>query len=846
MDSYERLGSFRSLSVSTSRRDKEVRERRDRLRPQQQQQQSYYPMPSSSYAPLPAGQTSSAWQAGEQKSPGFGYTYPAYSSQPPYDPYAPSYKYSAAESSQREVQPYAPPQEQGGYSYAYPSKYEQPGYQTWTAPKSPRGYRGRADDDDVYADDSTRYTYGAYPPAPNAPYLPPRSPPQQEYGHYYNPYPSTNTQQPAAYGLDGTKTGRRGKGVKQPPPATKEPLTFELNPLEPQDVTIHMSLDATDDLESTLEEFSRLRRLGRFNDAVRHFETRLEHFLDNKYVLTQYGHFLDERVNAKEFAKLARRFPPQPVADSDALQLNWDMLVYLAGLENDIESPVLQDIDKLGDRALDLLQESFPNLDSTEMELLSFVLLAPAASLDDVQERFNPHTFSMLYQHLSSQGLVWELCDLFQALESICGVEAVLLLLIPYSTSDTLTSIKRLATDWDSPDEASMFALVELFTSLALAYMKLPEKREAIDACLGHASKYANRLISVDAANLKTRPCLRYMMAGVIHESYDDSGRRPTPMSLEDDRFGSLFASKQLFPTVGLPFYAPMEDERPLWQPNKTDVSATGKLTTRVVLSAAEDIGDVVLQQACLLEAMMQGEEAPDLVLEKLDALWATLGCGLARQRNLLFRYRLKHTPQSLEELRRDILAQGESGRRSTWQDYAQCMIVRALTPGQRAKQAYKEKAEEIEELLGARDRERQHERGQNATYPTDDAVAVGRAPMPPPPPPLQQPGPVYFNLTVVNPPVELDSAEISGLFGYKAAPRSSTGPPEKQSAGKKKKEVTWKPGARLTTELSSRGSGDGNGNGDVVDDEISANMSAVPDLPLYTPSAHSAWGESD
>ncbi|GJN66454.1 hypothetical protein VFPFJ_01444 [Purpureocillium lilacinum] len=743
--------------------------------------------------------------------------------------------------------PYQPYQSDVGYqqypSYPVP---EQPIYQPYRPPGSPSAdqssvnpYRYHSKGTGGHVDREEQPS--SYVP-PQDHYVPLHSPPQQDSGLY----PSETNAQQSPYGFDAENGRRRRKGPKQPRPAVKEPLTFELNPLEPQDVTIHMSLDATDDVEDVLEEFSRLRRLGRFNDAARHFDAHLEHFLDNKYVLTQYGRFLAERVNSSEFAKLAKRFPPQEAAVDDALELNWDLLVYLMGLDSDVETPVLQDVDKLGDKALDHLQESFPNLDSTEMELLHLVLICSAASLDDFQERFSPYTFADLYSHLWRQGMVWELCSLFLALEPICGVETVLRMFFPYFMDSPLSSsdeggVRRLVEDWDSPDEASAFALVDLFTSLALAYMKLPRKRKIIDLCLDHASKYASALISTDTHNLKSRPCLRYTMAGVLLESYDDDegDQRPIPLSLDSGVAGSIFTTRYLFPRASLPLYAPLEDEKPLWLPRKTKTSRTARLTTKAVMKAAEDLGDVEMQEACLLEAMEQGEEAPELVVEKLDALQATLGSGLARQSTLLFRYMLKQTPASLEELRRDILAQGETGRRSTWQDYSQCLIVRALTSGKRAKEAYQKKADAIEELLDPRERERQTYRVQSGVYPVEAYRAPPERPvqqqqqpqpqLQPQPQPLQQPqpypappGPVYFNLTVVNPPVELDSSEQAR---YKLAPRGA-GSSDKQGVNRRKKEVTWKADAKLATKL---GPGD--------DDVIGATMSVVPDLPLYTPS---------
>ena len=353
MDSYERLGGPRLRPGFTPKGDKEARERRRDLKPQ-----PYYPMPNANYPVLSATQTMSSSYMGDKKPDEPGYPLPSRFDSP--NPVYGSYTVPP--------KPYQPYQSDVGYQQYPPYPVpEQPIYQPYRPPGSPSADQSsvnpyRYDSKGTGGHVDREEQPSSYVP-PQDHYVPPQYPPQQDSGLY----PSETNAQQSPYGFDAENGRRRRKGPKQPRPAVKEPLTFELNPLEPQDVTIHMSLDATDDVEDVLEEFSRLRRLGRFNDAARHFDAHLEHFLDNKHVLTQYGRFLAERVNSSEFAKLAKRFPPQEAAVDDALELNWDLLVYLMGLDSDVETPVLQDIDKLGDKALDLLQESFPNLDSTEV-----------------------------------------------------------------------------------------------------------------------------------------------------------------------------------------------------------------------------------------------------------------------------------------------------------------------------------------------------------------------------------------------------------------------------------------------------------------------------------------------
>ncbi|KAH9242627.1 hypothetical protein K456DRAFT_1716338 [Colletotrichum gloeosporioides 23] len=81
-----------------------------------------------------------------------------------------------------------------------------------------------------------------------------------------------------------------------------------VNPHAPQDITFHLEIEATEDLEEDLESFSRLRRLGQFTAAVNHFRRRLLNSLDNTYVLVQYGQFLLESSDVNGLSQLAEKF----------------------------------------------------------------------------------------------------------------------------------------------------------------------------------------------------------------------------------------------------------------------------------------------------------------------------------------------------------------------------------------------------------------------------------------------------------------------------------------------------------------------------------------------------------
>ncbi|PNY28927.1 Uncharacterized protein TCAP_01158 [Tolypocladium capitatum] len=479
---------------------------------------------------------------------------------------------------------------------------------------------------------------------------------------------------------------------KATPKEPENPLTFRLNPLAPQDVTVHMSLDATNDLESVLEEHSRLRRLGHFNAAIAQFDDHLEHFLDNKYVLVQYGQCLLEAKQYKQLVNLATEYPPKP--SEEALQLSWNILLQKAEVESALEFPVLQDASKLVESALNLVQATWPRLDSTEMQIL-----AHSISLSDVFVTWiDFDQWMQLYEYLRPNGLIWEFRDLFLELQQLVGGEAALSMLTDKEALETPAEelIDRLHADWDGQDESTSYALIDIFTCLGLAFMEQPGKGPNIRKCLDIAGKHADALFGDDDEVANCRPSLRYVMANILMESYGEPAVREIAISFPDQRRGDLLLSRHLFPSESLPIYAPAEDETPTWRPGKTDLDEPWKLTTERVLAQAEKLGDVEMQAACLQELMHQGNEEAESVLEQLEHLWLSVGSMMKVHQTQLFRYMLAKTPADREQLRRDILAGGEFGFAGFWEGYAQYMVLRALTPRAREKEVYLDRAEDM------------------------------------------------------------------------------------------------------------------------------------------------------
>lgn len=151
---------------------------------------------------------------------------------------------------------------------------------------------------------------------------------------------------------------------------------LHLDPLSPQDVTVHMSCPVQDDLEGILEDCSRLRRLGHFAEAIALFRDRLSHFFDNRYVLVQYAQCLYEAGQYAEVVKLEEEMALPRLTPPDALQIQWDMLLLATGegsksgvSREDNENSIVLEVKRT-------VAGHWPKLDSTEVRFSRHVAIA--------------------------------------------------------------------------------------------------------------------------------------------------------------------------------------------------------------------------------------------------------------------------------------------------------------------------------------------------------------------------------------------------------------------------------------------------------------------------------------
>jgi hypothetical protein len=162
-----------------------------------------------------------------------------------------------------------------------------------------------------------------------------------------------------------------------PPTAAREFLAglsrpaIHVNPDDPKDMTVHMSLETTPDVESLLEHNARLSRLGHFDEAISRFEKDLASSLDNIYVRVQYGHCLYDARQYRKLAELAKQYPSIKGdglrSPGDELCLNWNLLLRRAETLSELDFQDTIDGPHLTSEAFRHLK--FGELDSTEVRI---------------------------------------------------------------------------------------------------------------------------------------------------------------------------------------------------------------------------------------------------------------------------------------------------------------------------------------------------------------------------------------------------------------------------------------------------------------------------------------------
>ncbi|KAK1623592.1 hypothetical protein BDP81DRAFT_503328 [Colletotrichum phormii] len=280
-------------------------------------------------------------------------------------------------------------------------------------------------------------------------------------------------------------------------------INVRIDPRYPQDVTIHSELNATDDLEEDLEQYSRLVTLGRFKAAQTQFDRRLLHFVDNPYVLDQYCAGLRAACDFHALSQVEQKFALEirPGTLRTSIYMHLDQARSYCGLYGNIGLGWTQRNVAIAA----MFQRGFPN-------------------------PYRHHELAQVYLHLRDEGRIWEFRNLLANLlhsyrYCVSGALGILLADNGEETDERLIKmVERIEDDWGTttPNEESSFALLDIFTTLTLSSMNARTNPTTVKTIFEFSQSHALEVVGIQSTNTKTRPYLRWIIAKVLLEQYVD------------------------------------------------------------------------------------------------------------------------------------------------------------------------------------------------------------------------------------------------------------------------------------------------------------------------------------
>lgn len=310
-----------------------------------------------------------------------------------------------------------------------------------------------------------------------------------------------------------------------------------------------------------------------------------------------------------------------------------------------------------------------------------------------------------IYAHFVCKDLIWQFRDLLHSFQVNFDFHETLEKLLHSRAGDTVESrIEALCEDWDhtTTSEARSFAMVEIFTHLALQCMDYPCQTQAVDKCMTIAQRHAKFLIATDHDNINTRPCLQWMIAKNIREIYG-----PGAHALEYFDHGNyepaiVFEPKPMqFPFDHFKLCVTQRDSVPPWQPRGRCLSAKMKHTTRVVLEAAEKLGDIALQTACWRQAVYQEPELALDATKRIIEISKDSGRNLERIETTLFQCILVQNQAEKSHLYDAVIALTtliDLTRSSPFYGRGIYTVLQSLAPSPQMKGVYATMANEYEQ----------------------------------------------------------------------------------------------------------------------------------------------------
>ncbi|KAF7865691.1 hypothetical protein EAF04_005857 [Stromatinia cepivora] len=401
------------------------------------------------------------------------------------------------------------------------------------------------------------------------------------------------------------------------------PISTRWTPDSTQDATIHLEFDCSVDIESHLEELSRLKRLGRFNDARRYFDSCRAYCGDHPDLIVDYVDTLLEQGAFKDVLDLVTNKDP-PILAKDCDQIYHHYLHSALCVAKAITLGWIEDAVNEWRRArsqmITELKRDFVKLSSLQIRFLCHFVDLENSHLRSINTSYpNPEYESIwesnwdeLYTYLLCANRVWDMRDIFRQVLRVSSVETAIGMFFGTEMS-LIEAIDKFIIQWrQEGDESTDLAVIDVLVAIALEAIahKQPLQRvlkQTINRCMDYARAIATSIRNNYPSSIKSSPYLRWILAEVWLEEEEE----PSRYSYFDTYSGCLVKGY-------LPIYVPLASENPGWRIKPYSEQSNGPL--HLGLNAARDLGHYGLEVS-YLEQLVNRSEAPQIHLRDLATL---------------------------------------------------------------------------------------------------------------------------------------------------------------------------------------------------------------------------------
>ncbi|RAH48741.1 uncharacterized protein BO95DRAFT_490166 [Aspergillus brunneoviolaceus CBS 621.78] len=386
-------------------------------------------------------------------------------------------------------------------------------------------------------------------------------------------------------------------------------------PCSAQDITIHYELDVVDDVPSLLEEFARLKRLGRFEVAEEFFEKSLAEFASLLPVLLEYA---DMRIEQGLYERVRHIKFPRDMEDLSLPTVNVtekpSAFLYHANLALIQAFAAIQFQGCMSEayasvRALETpmrklrryrRREHLP-LDSAEVQVFRYALKI----LWQVERDSNlipEHHFDFwsngtdLYPFLLAEGRVWDARDLMIASIEADGAANTWKWIFDLSIF-AHSSFSRLLDDWNSQqyDEPTALALLDILVTVSQQFLSY-----AISTPSEHDLSVAHR--SLQHAEPLVAMLRSYCRWVTVKAELGRKRQGQDKMSFGLENHLSKFPGLTIW-SGAVPIYLPIKTENPGWTP-EASITTSSHIELYDAVSRMHRFGDYATEALCRAELL--------------------------------------------------------------------------------------------------------------------------------------------------------------------------------------------------------------------------------------------------